>query len=64
MLGNSATTALFCIKKAVKFGTQAPLQIGNIFEMLGFGVNSGSKDVNEGIMAFLQKRDPKFTGGM
>ncbi|MHA2474934.1 MAG: enoyl-CoA hydratase/isomerase family protein, partial [Promethearchaeota archaeon] len=64
MLGNSATTALFCIKKAVKFGSQVPLQIGNIFEMLGFGVNSGSKDVNEGIMAFLQKRDPKFTGGM
>ncbi|MHA1913389.1 MAG: enoyl-CoA hydratase/isomerase family protein [Promethearchaeota archaeon] len=64
MLGTSATTSLFCIKKAVKFGTQVPLQIGNIFEMLGFGVNSGSKDVNEGIMAFLQKREPKFTGGM
>ena len=64
VLGNSATTSLFCIKKAVKFGSQVPIQIGNIFEMLGFGVNSGSKDVNEGIMAFLQKRDPKFTGGM
>ena len=64
LLGNSATTSLFCIKKAVKFGSQVPLQIGNIFEMLGFGVNSGSKDVNEGIMAFLQKREPKFTGGI
>ena len=64
MLGNAATTSLFCIKKAVKFGTQGPLQVGNIFEMLGYGVNSGSKDVNEGIMAFLQKREPKFTGGM
>jgi len=32
--------------------------------MLGFGVNSGSKDVNEGIQAFLQKREPKFTGGI
>lgn len=64
LLGNAATTALFCIKKAVKFGAQVPLQIGNVFEMLGFGVNAGSKDVNEGIMAFLQKRDPKFTGGL
>ena len=64
LLGNAATTSLFCIKKAVKFGTQVPIQIGNIFEMLGFGVNAGSKDVNEGIMAFLQKREPKFTGGM
>ncbi|MFW9784560.1 MAG: enoyl-CoA hydratase/isomerase family protein [Candidatus Heimdallarchaeota archaeon] len=64
LLGNAATTALFCIKKAVKFGAQVPLQIGNVFEMLGFGVNAGSKDVNEGIMAFLQKRNPKFTGGL
>ena len=63
-LGNAATTSLFVIKKAIKFGTQVPLEIGNIFEMLGFGVNAGSKDVNEGIMAFLQKREPKFTGGM
>lgn len=63
-IGNAATTSLMVIKKAVKFGTQVPLQIGNIFEMFGFGVNSGSKDVNEGIMAFLQKRDPKFTGGL
>jgi len=63
-LGNAATTSLFMIKKAIKFGTQVPIEIGNIFEMLGFGVNAGSKDVNEGIMAFLQKRDPKFTGGM
>ena len=63
-LGCGATTSLLCIKKAVKFGTQVPLDIGIQFEMLGFGVNAGSKDVNEGITAFLQKRDPKFTGGI
>ncbi|MHA1986795.1 MAG: enoyl-CoA hydratase/isomerase family protein [Promethearchaeota archaeon] len=63
-LGNSATTGLFCIKKAVKFGTQVPLNVGNTLEMFGFGINSASKDVTEGITAFLQKRDPKFTGGM
>ncbi|MFX1365456.1 MAG: enoyl-CoA hydratase/isomerase family protein [Promethearchaeota archaeon] len=64
LLGNAATTALLLIKKAVKFGTQVPIEIGNQFEMLGFGVNAGSKDVNEGVQAFLQKREPKFTGGM
>ena len=64
LLGNSATTGLFCIKKAIKFGSQASLNVGNTLEMFGFGINSGSKDVNEGIGAFLQKRDPKFTGGM
>ena len=63
-LGSGPTTALLIIKKAVKFGTQVPIDIGIIFEMMGFGVNAGSKDVNEGITAFLQKRDPKFTGGI
>ncbi|MFW9999091.1 MAG: enoyl-CoA hydratase/isomerase family protein [Candidatus Hodarchaeota archaeon] len=63
-LGSGPTTALLVIKKAVKFGTQVPIEIGNIFEMFGFGVNAGSKDVNEGIQAFLQKREPKFTGGI
>lgn len=63
-LGHAATTSLLCIKKAIKFGTQVPLQVGTQFEMLGFGVNAGSKDVNEGIQAFLQRREPKFTGGI
>lgn len=63
-LGHYPTTALFCIKKAVKFGSQAALNVGTTLEMMGFGINSASKDVNEGITAFLQKREPKFTGGM
>lgn len=63
-LGNAATTSLFIIKKAMKFGTQVPLKIGNNFEMLGFGVNSASSDVMEGISSFLKKKEPKFTGGM
>jgi enoyl-CoA hydratase/3-hydroxyacyl-CoA dehydrogenase len=63
-LGHAATTSLLAIKKAVKFGTQVPIDIGIQFEMLGFGVNASSPDVNEGIKAFLQKRDPKFTGGI
>ncbi len=61
-LGNAATTALMVIKRAAKFGTQVPLKIGLQFEQLGFGVNSASSDVKEGINAFLRRKEPKFKG--
>jgi enoyl-CoA hydratase/3-hydroxyacyl-CoA dehydrogenase len=63
-LGHAATTSLYIIKKAVKWGTQVPLNVGLIFEQLGFGVNSASSDVKEGINAFLRKKKPEYTGGM
>ncbi|UCD02062.1 MAG: enoyl-CoA hydratase/isomerase family protein [Promethearchaeota archaeon] len=63
-LGNAPTTALMLIKKSAKFGTQVPLKIGLLMEQMGFGINSASSDVREGIDAFLRKREPKFTGGM
>jgi len=61
-LGNGPTTSLFVAKKCIKFGTQVPQKIGLVFEQLGFGVSSASKDLMEGVQAFMQKRDPKFTG--
>ncbi len=61
-IGNAATKSLFVIKKAIDYGTQAPLNLGLQFEYLGYAVNSQSKDVIEGVTAFLQKRQPKFTG--
>lgn len=61
-LGNAATTALFIIKKCVKFGTRN-IQLGTIMEQLGFGVNSASFDTKEGIMAFNRKvKCPKCGG--
>ena len=53
-LGDAPTTALFVIKKCVKFGTRYE-QLGLIMEQLGFGVNQVSFDAKEGILAFNRK---------
>jgi enoyl-CoA hydratase/3-hydroxyacyl-CoA dehydrogenase len=61
-LGNAPTNSLFLIKKSIDYGTQTPLNIGLQFEQMGYAINSRSKDVAEGISAFLEKRKPKFQG--
>ena len=52
--GEAATTALFVIKKCIKFGTRYT-QLGLIMEQMGFGINSASFDAKEGILAFNRK---------
>ena len=61
-LGNAATNSLFIIKKSIDYGTQTPLNIGLQFEQMGYAINSRSKDVAEGVNAFLEKRQAKFQG--
>jgi len=62
LLGSLPTNSLFIIKKCINFGTQVPLNIGLQFEKFGSALNRSSKDVQEGINAFLEKRKPQFTG--
>ncbi|MFX0006724.1 MAG: enoyl-CoA hydratase/isomerase family protein [Promethearchaeota archaeon] len=61
-LGNAATNSLFLIKKSIDYGTQVPANIGLQFEQMGYAINTRSKDVAEGIQAFLEKRKPEFQG--
>ncbi|MFX0057006.1 MAG: enoyl-CoA hydratase/isomerase family protein [Candidatus Hodarchaeota archaeon] len=61
-LGNAATNSLFLIKKSIDYGTQTPLNIGLQFEQMGYAINTRSKDVAEGVNAFLEKRKPNFQG--
>jgi enoyl-CoA hydratase/carnithine racemase len=61
-LGDAPTTALFVIKKGVKFGTRYP-QLGLIMEQMGFGINQVSFDAKEGIMAFNRKIKCPNCGG-
>ena len=50
------------IKKCLRFGSQGPLNVGLQLEQLGFGVNSASEDVAEGVRAFLRRKEPNFKG--
>ncbi len=54
-IGEMPTTSFIVIKKALKFGSQVPVKIGLQFEQFGFGLNSGSSDVAEGISAFNRR---------
>ncbi len=61
-LGTGPTKCLFVIKKAIDYGSQVPIDLGIEFEHLGFAIHSQSKDLKEGIYAFIEKRKPNFTG--
>ncbi|TFF90490.1 MAG: enoyl-CoA hydratase/isomerase family protein [Promethearchaeota archaeon] len=60
-LGSAPTTALYVIKKCIKFGTKME-ELGKIMEQMGFQLNSHAKDVSVGIKAFLRKKEPKYKG--
>jgi enoyl-CoA hydratase/3-hydroxyacyl-CoA dehydrogenase len=54
--------ALKAAKYALNYATQVPLDIGLKFESEAFGIVLSTKDVMEGVSAFMSKRKPEFKG--
>ena len=54
--------ALKAAKQALNYATQVPLEIGLKFESEAFGIVLSTKDVMEGVSAFMSKRKPEFKG--
>jgi enoyl-CoA hydratase/3-hydroxyacyl-CoA dehydrogenase len=54
--------ALKAAKHALNYATQVPLDVGLKFESEAFGIVASTKDVMEGVSAFMSKRKPEFKG--
>jgi len=61
-LAEGPPVALRLAKEALNFGTQVPLDIGLKLEAEAFGIVLSTKDVMEGVSAFMSKRKPEFKG--
>jgi len=61
-LAEGPPVALRLAKETLNLGTQAPLDVGLKLEANAFGVVLSTKDVMEGISAFMSKRKPEFKG--
>jgi len=61
-LADGAPVALRLAKEALNFGTQVPLDVGLKLEANAFGIVLSTKDVMEGVSAFMSKRKPEFKG--
>jgi enoyl-CoA hydratase/carnithine racemase len=61
-LAKRAPLALKAILKAVVLGLDTNLAAGLEIELEGAAMVKNSKDAREGMMAFVEKREPKFTG--
>ncbi len=54
--------ALKYAKYALNFGAQVPLEVGLKLEASAFGLVFSTKDLIEGVTAFMSKREPEFKG--
>ncbi|MBA4392678.1 MAG: enoyl-CoA hydratase [Desulfobacca sp.] len=61
-LAKRAPLALKAILKAVVLGMDTNLAAGLEIELEGAAMVKNSKDAKEGMLAFVEKREPKFTG--
>ena len=61
-LADGPPVALKLAKETINFGTQVPLDVGLKLEAEAFGIALSTKDVMEGVSAFMSKRKPEFKG--
>jgi len=61
-LADGPPVALRLAKETLNYGTQVPLDIGLKLEAEAFGIVLSTKDVMEGVSAFMSKRKPEFKG--
>jgi enoyl-CoA hydratase len=54
--------ALQAAKETIQAASRMPLEEGLKFERAWFGLLFSTKDLDEGVSAFLEKRPPAFTG--
>ena len=59
-LAAQSPIALRMAKLCLNYGTQVPLDVGLAYEAQAFGKMFATKDLLEGIAAFLQKRKPEY----
>ncbi|MDO8123436.1 MAG: enoyl-CoA hydratase-related protein [Candidatus Hermodarchaeota archaeon] len=62
LLAEQSPIALKLVKQCLNYGTQVPLEIGLAYEAQAFAKTFSTKDLFEGITAFLQKRKPEYKG--
>jgi enoyl-CoA hydratase/carnithine racemase len=62
VIATKSPVALGMIKEATRASVRAPLDDGIRHEQSLASVIFASKDMQEGLKAFLEKRQPKFTG--
>ncbi|MGD8496904.1 MAG: enoyl-CoA hydratase-related protein [Gemmatimonadales bacterium] len=61
-IASRSPIALQAAKESILAARRMPLDAGLEFERAWFGLLFSTEDKNEGVEAFLQKREPKFTG--
>jgi enoyl-CoA hydratase len=61
-LGTKPPLTLAACKEAINVGLEVDLERGLSIESMEFGVLSTTEDYEEGTTAFLEKREPVFTG--
>ena len=54
--------AVAVAKRVIQEGQDADQRVASAIEQQAFGTISASRDRNEGMDAFLEKREPKFEG--